>query len=382
MAEFVGQRFSASDINGGKHYKNGDGISADTINKVVEAALYAQNVEIDEEGLQSQINANTHRIEGISFFQENTQSELEDLSKSHLNLSERVDELEQGDGIFIDKTFSNYENTVPDNVLPYAMVSELEFNSRINKGENHFSYEQAFGLSEVSSDGFSSYSFNDDYGNTEINIYNFYDSSSSSWVGFFGKNLSNVEGTSKFTLSEVADLIVGHTYEVYFGGGGTIIIGGVEMNGSGTFVATEEIVNSPFKIRLYNNHEIGIEQSVYDLSFYDKSSYKTEKSSVDVIRSYNQSGTIVGQIVVPDAVKSLDGYGVGFENAKNRIYWIGTEATYEQNVREDGSIVSPPIIQTINFPEKYIRVSSKGKIVAENANKIPSILKMSFQRKA
>ena len=50
MEDFVAQKFDINTINGGKKYANGDGVSADTINKVIEAAFYAQEIErVNEE---------------------------------------------------------------------------------------------------------------------------------------------------------------------------------------------------------------------------------------------------------------------------------------------------------------------------------------------
>lgn len=43
MAEFVPSKKEASDFNNGVEYVNGDGIQAETINNLVESALYTQN---------------------------------------------------------------------------------------------------------------------------------------------------------------------------------------------------------------------------------------------------------------------------------------------------------------------------------------------------
>lgn len=63
MSEFNPKIFSLDSINSGKRYKNGDGVQAETINKVVEASAYAQAIAENAPNLSEVANEGTPKVE-------------------------------------------------------------------------------------------------------------------------------------------------------------------------------------------------------------------------------------------------------------------------------------------------------------------------------
>ena len=71
MADFKAKKFNLSDINGGQHYENGQVLSAETINKVVEAAAYGQEArEKADEAFNKSTTAETNASEAKEIAEE------------------------------------------------------------------------------------------------------------------------------------------------------------------------------------------------------------------------------------------------------------------------------------------------------------------------
>ena len=90
MASFEVKKFDISTINGGQRYENGQVLSADTINKVVEAAAYAQQIEaVDDDKLKdlsdsfkSEVDKKTEEFEQVVVSAKNDfKKEVDNLSK-------------------------------------------------------------------------------------------------------------------------------------------------------------------------------------------------------------------------------------------------------------------------------------------------------------
>lgn len=97
MAKFEAKKFNLSDINLGQRYENGQVLSADTINKVVEAAAYAQQIEAADEAtlkalsasleakVDKEVNALSDKIPLLAYAPYNSQLSYQELLEHYNN---------------------------------------------------------------------------------------------------------------------------------------------------------------------------------------------------------------------------------------------------------------------------------------------------------